>query len=120
METITITPEGSDAYETLWRASSNGKHSIGKTAGDALDKLSESLSEDVSGAVVFVQPMQPDRFFTAEQRERLQELMARWRTARDEGKRLPDEEQKELESLVSAQLEGAAQRAEAMLSGVQS
>ncbi|MEK7831398.1 MAG: hypothetical protein AAB401_09960, partial [Acidobacteriota bacterium] len=62
--------------------------------------------------------MQPDRFFTSEQRNRLQELMVRWRTARDEGARLPKEEQAELESLVSAQLEGAAQRAEAMLNGV--
>lgn len=119
METITITPESSVVSETLWRASANGKRSIGKTAGEALDNLTNSLTENVSGSVVFVQPMQPDRFFTEEQRDRLQELMAKWRTARDMGAKLVQEEQSELESLVEAQLEGAAQRAEAMLGGVQ-
>lgn len=118
METITIIPEDSVTSEPLWRASYSGKHSIGKTAGEALDNLTESLSDSVSGAVVVVQPMQPDRFFTAEQRNRLQELMGKWRTARDTGGTLVNEEQAELEALVAAQLEGAAQRAEAMLAGV--
>jgi len=118
METITILPEDSTTSGTLWRASYSGKHSLGKTAGEALDKLTESLNDNVSGAIVVVQPMQPDRFFTAEQRNRLQELMTKWRTARDVGTKLSDEEQAELESLVGAQLEGAANRAEAMLAGV--
>jgi hypothetical protein len=59
--------------------------------------------------------MRPDRYFTAEQRARLEELMALWRVARDSSAQLPPEQQAELEALVEAQLEGAALRAEALL-----
>lgn len=117
METITIISEAPGVDETIWHATSNGKQSVGKTAGEALDNLTDLLDHDVSGAMVVVQPMQPDRFFTAEQQNRLEELMARWRDVRDAGDRLPQAEQAELESLVAVQLEGAAQRAEAMLGG---
>ena len=51
----------------------------------------------------------PDRFFTESQIRRLSELMTRWRAARDAGRKLPLEEQAELEALVDAELEGAAQ-----------
>jgi hypothetical protein len=115
MDTITIAVESPDAGETLWRAVSGSKRSLGKTAGEALDKLTPLLDEETSGALVVIQPMRPDRFFTAEQREQLEELMALWRTARDAGTQLPPERQAELEALVEAQLEGAALRAEALL-----
>jgi hypothetical protein len=59
-----------------------------------------------------------DRFFTNEQRQRLAELMGMWRAARDTSGQLPPEQQAELESLVEAQLEGAARRAEAMLANI--
>lgn len=50
-------------------------------------------------------------FFSAQQQQRLQELMARWREARDQGQSLPAIEQAELESLVEAELIAAGQRA---------
>ena len=58
--------------------------------------------------------MQPDRFFTAEQLERLSELMLRWRQARDAGTTLPPAKQAELEALVEAEVRAAADRAEAL------
>ena len=64
---------------------------------------------------MIVQQFRPDQFFTAEQQQRLCELMSCWRAARDTGQTLPPDEQVELEALVEAQLEGSAQRAEAML-----
>lgn len=115
MDTITIAVESLDTGETIWRAASGGKRSLGRTAGEALDKLTPLLDDDTSGALVVIQPMRPDRFFTAEQRERLEELMAQWRAARDSGRQLPPEQQAELEALVEAQLEGAALRAEALI-----
>jgi hypothetical protein len=57
----------------------------------------------------------PDPFFTARQIQRLEELMARWRTARDAGTALSAEEQAELEALVEAELQASEQRAAAML-----
>ena len=115
MTTISIIPENPGASETIWRAAAGGKESLGRTAGEALDALTAQLDEETSGTLVIVQRFRPDQFFTAEQQQRLTELMSRWRTARDMGKTLPPDEQAELEALVEAQLEGSAQRAEAML-----
>ena len=56
----------------------------------------------------------PDRFFTAEQTQRLTFLMNAWREARDRGEPFPAEEQAELEQLVEKELEGVALPAEEM------
>ena len=49
---------------------------------------------------------------SAQQQERLSQLMTRWRTVRDAGQTLSVDEQKELESLIEAELKAAAERAE--------
>ena len=54
-----------------------------------------------------------DRFFTTSDRQRLQELMQRWRAARDVGSALPEDEQRELEVLVDAEIRAAGRRAAA-------
>lgn len=59
--------------------------------------------------------MRPDHFFTTEQQQRLQQLMARWRAARDAGSALPPEEQAELQALVEAEVRAATERAAALL-----
>jgi hypothetical protein len=112
MTTISIVPEMPGTNETVWRAMSGGKKSFGRTAGEALDALTPQLDEATSGAVVVVQQMRPDQFFSAEQQQRLSELMARWRAARDAGSSLSIEEQTELERLVEAELRAAGRRAE--------
>jgi hypothetical protein len=56
----------------------------------------------------------PDPFFTEPQQRRLEELMARWREAREAGLRLTPEDQAELEGLVDAELGAAAERAAAI------
>ncbi len=61
----------------------------------------------------------PDSFFTADQRQRLIELVERWRAAREAGGLLPAEEQAELEALVTAELEAATRRAAALLNKLQ-
>ena len=53
----------------------------------------------------------PDSFFTAAQQERLTTLMARWRAALDQGEILPPDEQKELETLIAAELRASTARA---------
>jgi hypothetical protein len=59
--------------------------------------------------------MRPDEFFTAPQRERLVELMDRWRHARDTETALTAAEQAELDQLVAAETESAIKRAKALL-----
>lgn len=114
MTTISIIPVTSGPNETVWHAVAGEKKSMGKTAGEALDALTSQLSEDESGTLVVVRQFRPDRFFTAEQQQRLGELMSKWRAARDSGNELPPVEYAELEALIEAQLEGSAQRVEAM------
>jgi len=63
-----------------------------------------------------LQRMNPDAFFTADQKERLGELMAKWRAARDRGCELTPVEQSELETLVDAELEASGRRADAIAS----
>jgi hypothetical protein len=55
-----------------------------------------------------------DSFFTAAQRERLEQLMKSRRTARDAGESLPRQEQSELETLLEAEVCSAADRAMAI------
>jgi len=115
MTTIAILPESVEANGTIWRAVAGKKESAGKTAGEALDALTTQLGEGETSTLVIVQRLRPDRFFTAEQQQRLEELMSRWRAARAAHLALPPDEQAELEALVEAELQGATRRAEAVL-----
>jgi hypothetical protein len=121
MTTITIVPESPGAPATKYRAVAGKAQAVGKTAGEALDALTSQLGEDTeSGMVLVVQFRRPDAFFTAEQQERLQQLMTRWREARDSGGALPPEEQSELDALVEAELRASAARAAALRRGLAS
>ena len=91
------------------------KHSHGKTAGEALDALTAQLSKDETGTLVIVQHFRPDHFFTADQQQRMAELMARWWAAREAGATLPAAEQAELDSLVDEEVHASAKRTAALL-----
>ena len=106
MTTITILPERSDSY----RAVAGDKESTGRTAGEALDALTPQLEDEESGTLVIVQNRKADRFFDAAQQARLSELLKR----RAAGT-LSGEDAGELEGLVEAELDGARERAEALL-----
>jgi RNase P protein component len=104
MTTITIVPEKNNSY----RAVAGDKESTGRTAGEALDALTSQLEE--SEAFIVIPKPKADRFFSAAQQQRLTELMQRRADAN-----LSMEEESELEKLVEAELNGARQRAEALL-----
>jgi hypothetical protein len=87
------------------------KRSVGDSAGQALDKLTEQLAEDDVNTLVIVQHLGPDQFFTSQQQARLAELMDRWRTSRDAGGTLAPDDQAELDTLVEAELRASAARA---------
>ncbi len=116
MRMITILPENVGAQNASFRAVAGEKKSSGKTVGEALDALTAQLGEDESGTLVVIQQFRPDKYFTATQQARLSDLMNKWRSARDAQQQLSVAEQSELEALVAAQLEGSAQRTEAMMS----
>ncbi len=114
MTTIAIVPDNPGTQPTNYRAIAGDRQSVGRTAGEALDALTAQLDESEKGTLVVVQHLRPDQFFTAEQQDRLRELMARWRAARDAQTSLPPEEQAELDALVEAELRAATARAAAL------
>jgi hypothetical protein len=115
MTTISILPESTSESGTSYRAVAGSVRSHGRTAGEALDALTTQLTERGTSMLVIVQSFVPDPFFTADQQQRLGELMERWRDARDAGGALPPDQQAELESLVEAEVQAAKQRAETAL-----
>ncbi|MBC8870433.1 MAG: hypothetical protein H8E44_13505 [Planctomycetes bacterium] len=114
MTAVTILPILSDRGGTEYRAIAGHHQSSGKTVGEALDALTHELTSEELGTLVVVQHQKPDPLFTAEQQERLKELMECWRTARDSDSSLSREEQTELDALVEAEVRAATDRATAL------
>ncbi len=120
MTTIAILPDNPGSPATTYRAVAGKLESVGRTAGEALDGLMAQLDDTTTGTLTVVQQLRPDRFFTADQQKRLGDLMARWRSARDQGRTLASEEQAELERLVEDEVKASAARATALLVGLHS
>lgn len=97
-----------------YRAVSGEKQSVGKTIGEAVDNLTEQMDNTQQETLFIVQRFQPDKFFTAEQQKRLSKLMKKLHQAEAENKQMNPEEKTELENLIEAELEGSANRAEAI------
>jgi hypothetical protein len=112
MTRVTILREGQNADEATYRAVGGSSQAAGRTAGEAVDALAARLPDDESGTLLIVRDLRPDRFFTAEQRRRLEELMAHWRATRDAGGELPAKELDELQRLVDVEAEATAHRAD--------
>ncbi len=110
MTTVAILPISDASGETSYRAIAGDKHSVGKTAGQALDALTVQLDEAEFSALLLIQSFRPDRFFSADQQKRLSELMSLWRLARDQEQSLLPEQQTELEGLIEAELKAATAR----------
>jgi hypothetical protein len=120
MATITVIPDDPRAATTPFRAVAGETQAVGPTVGQALDGLRTKLGDPKETTLVIVQPMSSDAFFTAEQRNRLADLMASWRAARDGGSDLPPAEQAELDALVEAEVRAAGERAAHLLRSIKS
>lgn len=108
MTTITVLSE-----EKIFRAVAGKKESVGRTVGEAIDKLSAQLGEDETGTLLVVQKRRADNFFGASERARLVEL-----AAKKETQALSADEKDELEKLVEAELNGARLRAKELIGGL--
>lgn len=114
MTRVAVFREDSGAEGMAFRAVTARNQGMGRTAGEALDALTSQLPDEERDTLIIVRNLVPDRFFTAEQRRRLEQLMAEWQSARDAGRSLPTDEQAELEQLIDAELRAATERAAAM------
>ena len=119
MTKVAILPEPTQSGTVKYRAVAGAQQSIGKTPGEALDALTAALPPEQAGTLVVVQHCQADRFFNAEQQQRLEQLMARWHNSRDTGTPLPAAEQAELDALIEAEVSAASERAAALLREVE-
>ncbi len=118
MTKVAILPELSAEGKVLYRAVAGARQAVAKSAGAALDALTAQLPAEEAGTLVVIQNHRPDRFFTAEQQKRLEELMRRWRAARHEGSSLSFADQAELNALVDAEVQASGERAMAALSNL--
>jgi hypothetical protein len=116
MTTITIMPASPGTPEGGYLAIAGKHHSLGKTAGQALDALTAQLQATETGTML-VQNLRPDTYFNAQQLNRLQDLMAKWRAATESNMPLPAEEQKQLEALVEEEVVAAGKRAADLVNG---
>ena len=115
MTKVAVLREPAGPEGATFRAIAGQNQSAGRTAGEAIDALTSQLAEDASGTFIIVRDLGPDQFFNAGQRQRLQALMARWRTARDtNAEPLSAAEQAELADLVDAEVRAATLRAAAL------
>jgi hypothetical protein len=115
MTKVAIYREEAGPDEMAYHALAGRNLAVGRTPGEALDALTTQLRREDADTLIIVRNLGPDRFFTAEQRQRLEQLMAAWRVARDGGKALSSGEQAELEDLVAAEVRAATERAAAVL-----
>ncbi len=114
MPKVAVYHESADPALLPYRAVSGRNQAMGRTAGEALDALASQLPQTHFETLVIVGKMSPDQFFSAEQRSRLQELMALRGEAIAGNSSLTAREEAELEGLVDAELRAATQRAEAL------
>ena len=110
MTTVAILPTVDPRGDKVYRAIAGNKQSVGKTAGQALDALTDQLDQPDFSGLLLIPGFQPDALFTADQQNRLAELMNQWRATRDRGEELPEPQQVELEDWVEAELTAATVR----------
>jgi glucuronate isomerase len=115
MTTVAILPESDPRGQKFYRAIAGKLQATGKTAGEALDALTAQLEDSEFIALLIIQNFRPDHFFTAEQQQRLSELMSLWRTARDQNHTLSPTQQAELDNLVEVELNAATHRTESLI-----
>ena len=118
MSTVAMLPVESTLGTQSFCAFSGERSAEGRTVGAALDALSERFPELAEEPMIVVQRFRPDRFFTASQQARLQQLMQAWREARDAGRTFSPADQVELDALVDAELTASGERAEDIARGL--
>ena len=114
MTNVAIVPVPSEQGTISYHAVAGQARSQGRTVGEALDALTTQLPESDAGMLVVVQSLHPDRYFSAAQQQRLEELMGRWRAANNKGMPLPVSVQAELDDLVEKEMRASAGRAGAL------
>ena len=114
MTMVSILPLDAFGDDPSYLAVAGGRRSTGRTVGEALDGLAAQLTDDEAATLLVVRGARPDGFFGALEIRRLDDLMRRWREARDLGGAWSREDQAELDELVEAEVRASGARAGAL------
>lgn len=114
MTQVLLIHDAVDPETMPYRAVAGGIQAMGRTAGEALDALAARLGSEEAKTLVIVRNLAADRYFSIEQRQRLEQLMARRRQAHNGHAAWTPDDEAELERLVDAELRAATERAEAL------
>jgi hypothetical protein len=115
MTRVAVYHEPADPGSMPYRAVAGRNQAQGRTAGEALDALASQLTPEEADTLVIVRNMSADRFFSAEQRHRLEQLIDQKRQVLAQSSSLSDEEQHELQQLVDAEIQATTARASALI-----
>lgn len=107
MTSVSIQLEQQTARKLRYRAVAGDRQSTGRTAGEALDALNAQAGGKSTSALIVVQQMVTDPFFSEVQYLRMEELLARRES-------LSAAEQTELELLAREELMASGKRTEAV------
>jgi hypothetical protein len=110
MTSISILPITDETGNQHYRASAGETHSTGQTPGEALDAIVAQTGQIGQEFFLLTPGSQPDRFFTAQQQQRLTTLMQEWRNALDQEQSFPEDLKLELDTLVEAELLASTDR----------
>ena len=114
MTKVAVYRESVSQESMPFRAVSGRNQAMGRTAGEALDALAAQLPQEDADNLVIIRNMRPDRFFGAEQRRRLEELMVLRCEAIAANSHLTAQQEAELEQLVDDEVRAATCRATAL------
>ena len=114
LKKITVTRDEYAPLERRFAARAEGQSGYGETVGDALNELDTRIGPPNEMRVIIVQCFVPDEFFTADDQNRLRELMTARKTALAAGRELPEDQWSELQALIDKELEGTGRRASAV------
>jgi hypothetical protein len=110
MTAISIRPITDETGNQHYRASAGETHSTGQTPGEALDAIVAQTGQTGQEFFLLTPNFQADRFFTAQQQQRLATLMQAWRNALDRAQPFPEDLKLELDALVEAELLASTDR----------
>ena len=80
MTTVSIETDEQLVGKPRYRAIAGKRQSTGRTAGEALDSLNKQHGGDVESALILVQRIGSDPYFSEDQYHRMKELLARQAT----------------------------------------
>jgi hypothetical protein len=111
MTTALLLPETTSDGETVFWAVVGNRQFSGRTLGEALDAMLKQIPKEEQTSILLRQ-VGSDAFFAEEKRLRLQFLMEKWRSHRDEQGNWSEAEQAELQTLTKEELLATAKRTE--------